>query len=77
MLQEFDLEIKHRKGVENQITDHLSIIQGHNKAIGELATKEHFPDEQFLVLEESLTPWYADLVNFLLSEIVPSDFNFQ
>lgn len=77
LLQEFDLEIEDRKGVENQVADHLSRIQGNNEVIGELAIKENFSDEQFLLLEDSTTPWYADLVNFLVSGIVPSDFNYQ
>ena len=77
MLQEFDLEIRDCKGMENEVADHLSRIQGHNEATWELAIKEHFSDKQLLVLEDSSTPWYADLVNFLVSGIVPPDLNFQ
>ena len=77
VLQEFDLEIRDRKGVENQIADHLSRLQGNNEASGELAIKEHFPDEQLLALEDTTAPWYVDLVNFLVSGIVLSDLNFQ
>ena len=76
MLQDFNLEIRDRKGVENQVVDHLSRIQGQNESTGELAIEEQFLDEQLLALEDSSTPWYADLVNFLVSGIGPSDFKF-
>lgn len=77
LLQEFDLEIKDRKGIENQVADHLSRLQGNDKIPEENAITEHFPDEQLLHLEDSSTPWYADLVNFLVSGVIPSEFNWQ
>ena len=77
LLQEFDLEIRDRKGVENQVADHLSRLQGNDKTSGEITIREHFPNEQLLLVEDSSTPWYADLVNFLVSGIVPLNFNFQ
>ena len=76
LLQEFDLEIRYQKWVENQVVDHLSRIQGNNEVSGELAIKEHFLDDQLLVVEDTTAPWYADLVNFLVSGIVPPDLNF-
>ena len=45
LLQEFDLEIRVRKGVENQVADHLSRLQGSDASSGEITIREHFPDE--------------------------------
>ena len=50
LLQEFDLEIKDKKGSDNVIADHLSILE--RIAGTEKGTKiaEIFPDEQLLML---------------------------
>ena len=77
LLQEFDMEIRDRKRVENQVADHLSRLQGNDAGSGELTIREHFPDEQLLLIDNDTTPWYADLVNFLVSGLVTFDFNRQ
>ncbi|XP_073033769.1 uncharacterized protein [Primulina eburnea] len=45
MLQEFDFEVKDRKGCENQVADHLSRFELEDKKY-EGIIKEAFPDEQ-------------------------------
>ena len=40
LLQEFDLEIRDRKWVENQVADHLSRLHGNDKTSGEITIKE-------------------------------------
>lgn len=44
-VQEFDIEIKDRKGIENQVTDHLSHLE--NKKVQESwrEIEERFPNE--------------------------------
>ncbi|CAN6718906.1 unnamed protein product [Malus baccata var. baccata] len=70
LLQEFDIEIRDKKGVENVVADHLS------RMVHEEASQisETFPDEQLMSIQVS-EPWYADLVNFLVSKHIPSTFN--
>ncbi|CAN6566312.1 unnamed protein product [Malus baccata var. baccata] len=63
LLQEFDIEIRDKKGCENVVADHLSRMV-HN---------EESPDEQLLSIKLS-APWYADIVNFLVSKRIPSEF---
>ena len=42
LLQEFDLEIKDKKGTENLVADHLSRLEGSSK---EIQINDDFPDE--------------------------------
>ncbi|CAN6697901.1 unnamed protein product [Malus baccata var. baccata] len=70
LLQEFDIEIRDKKGSENVVADHLSRMV-HNEE--SLPIAETFPDEQFLSIKVS-APWYADIVNFLVSKRIPSEF---
>ena len=49
MLQEFDLEIKDKKGIENLVADHLSRFEG---PINEVQINDNFPDEQLLAMSE-------------------------
>ncbi|XP_071918819.1 uncharacterized protein [Coffea arabica] len=69
LLQEFDLEIKHKRGVENLVTDHLNHLHT-NKEDQQL--REAFPEEQLLAVDSS-APWYADIVNFLETNQLPAD----
>ncbi|XP_062100770.1 uncharacterized protein LOC133806691 [Humulus lupulus] len=53
LLQEFDLEIKDKKGSENRVADHLSrLIRDEDS----LPIEEKFPDEQLLAMQEVI-PW--------------------
>ncbi|CAN6712678.1 unnamed protein product [Malus baccata var. baccata] len=70
LLQEFDIEIRDKKGSENVVADHLSHMV-HNEE--SLPIVETFPDEQLLSIKVS-EPWYADLVNFMVSKQIPSTF---
>ena len=48
LLQEFDLEIRDKKGVENVVADHLSRIP--NSPCNKLPINEDFPDENLLAI---------------------------
>jgi hypothetical protein len=64
LLQEFDLEIKDKKGVENSIADHLSRMQFENPQ--ELPINDYLRDDM-LYKVTSVNPWYADIVNFMVA----------
>ena len=68
LLQEFDLEIKDKKGVENVVADHLSRIP--NAPVEMIPINESFSDEHILVMCKE--PWYADIANYLTTEQTPS-----
>jgi hypothetical protein len=69
LLQEFDLEIKDKKGSENSVADHLSRLIHERET---LPLQESFPDEQLLHVTDT-SPWFADIVNYLVTKKIPSD----
>ncbi|KAJ9542483.1 hypothetical protein OSB04_028989 [Centaurea solstitialis] len=67
LLQEFDLEIRDKSGSENLVADHLSrLLNGEDPS----TLKDEFPDEHLLAIQET-TPWYADIVNYLVMGTLP------
>ena len=75
LLQEFDLEIKDKKGSDNVIGDHLSRMERPTKEERGTEIKEKFPDEQIFQVLVQL-PWYANIVNYLACGIMPLDFSY-
>ncbi|CAL2230013.1 unnamed protein product [Prunus armeniaca] len=70
LLQEFDLEIKDKKGSEKVVADHLSrLVHVSNEEEDSLPLRESFPDEQLFSIcaLNSLNPlpWFADIANYL------------
>ncbi|XP_065854963.1 uncharacterized protein [Euphorbia lathyris] len=71
LLQEFDLEIRDKKGSKNLVADHLSRLLSSDSDNGEL--KVEFPDEHLFSIN-TIEPWYADLVNYMVTGAMPEDF---
>ncbi|XP_022881101.1 uncharacterized protein LOC111398435 [Olea europaea var. sylvestris] len=74
LLQEFDIEIRDKKGTENQVADHLSRLEQLRDS-NDVDINEDFPDEQLLQIEKA--PWYADIVNYLASGYMHPDLTYQ
>ncbi|XP_051113167.1 uncharacterized protein LOC127239181 [Andrographis paniculata] len=68
LLQEFDIEIRDKKGTKNLVADHLSRIPVESEAV---PVRESFPDEQLLSITTT-HPWYADIVNYLVTNEFPA-----
>ncbi|PIN00194.1 DNA-directed DNA polymerase [Handroanthus impetiginosus] len=66
-------DAKPRKGIENQIADHLSRLESNAKTDEPNLINNNFPDEQLLAIVASDVPWYADIVNYLTCGIIPFD----
>ncbi|CAM8934309.1 unnamed protein product [Rhodiola kirilowii] len=75
LLQEFDIEIRDKKGAENLVADHLSHLE-----LGDLDREEDnlpmidsLAGEQLMRVDVDHVPWYADFVNYLACGITPPD----
>jgi hypothetical protein len=75
LLQEFDIEIKDKKGTENLVADHLSRLVNIKVTECEQELLDEFPDEKLLKVQER--PWFADLANYKASGVIPDDFNWH
>ncbi|XP_019229273.1 PREDICTED: uncharacterized protein LOC109210328 [Nicotiana attenuata] len=73
LLQEFNVEIRDRKGTENQVVDHLSRLENHDHVEEGGQIKEVFHDEQLFTITQDPPPWYADYVNYLVSGVLPPE----
>ena len=69
LLQEFNLQIRDKKGVENVVADHLSKLtiahNTHNPPIF-----DEFPEESLLAVDSA--PWFAHIANFLVTGELPT-----
>jgi len=61
LLQEFDLEMKDKKGVENVVAGHLSRIP--NAPTEMIPINENFSDMHIFVMCKEA--WFADIANYL------------
>ena len=79
LLQEFDFKVKDKKGTENALADHYSKLE--DQTMLEVGQKDKiddaFHDEHVLSASQDLIPWFTNFVNYLASDIVPSDLSFH
>ncbi|GJV22267.1 reverse transcriptase domain-containing protein [Tanacetum coccineum] len=70
LLQEFDIEIKDRKGTENVAADHLSRIEN-DESSNDSEVVDNFPGETLMEINIKDEPWLADFANYLVGDILP------
>ncbi|GKE77303.1 reverse transcriptase domain-containing protein [Tanacetum coccineum] len=73
LLQEFDIEIKDRKGTENVAADHLSRIETSDDS----EVDDNFPEETLMEINTKNEPWFADFANYLVGNIIPKGMTYQ
>ena len=74
LLQEFNLQIRDKKGVENVVTDHLSRLTiAHNT--NNPPIYDEFPEESLLTVDNA--PWFAHIANFLVTGELPTEWKAQ
>ena len=74
LLQEFNLQIKDKKGVENVVANHLSRLAiAHNSQ--SLPIHDDFPEESLMLVE--VAHWYGHIVNYLVTGEVQNEWKAQ
>ncbi|GJT68635.1 reverse transcriptase domain-containing protein [Tanacetum coccineum] len=76
LLQEFDIEIKDRKGTENVVADHLSRIKN-DETSDDSEVDDNFPGETIMKIDTRDEPWLANFENYLVSDIIPKGMTYQ
>ncbi|XP_021724274.1 uncharacterized protein LOC110691627 [Chenopodium quinoa] len=77
VLQDFDYELRDKKGAENVVVDHLSRLGSARFQDYGFPIEDALRDDVLYVLEVKSEPWYADIVNYLSCSVVPPDFTSQ
>ena len=79
LLQEFDVEIKDKKGSENLVADHLSRLEVREEVFDKkVHIDDTFPDERILALSHAEpSPWFAYIANYLAACIIPYGLSLQ
>ena len=77
LLQEFDLEIRDKKGSENIVADHLSRLERYEDDSKHPSIDDSFPDEFILALQHFIIPWFVDFANYLAGGVLPDDLSYQ
>ncbi|RDY11585.1 Retrovirus-related Pol polyprotein, partial [Mucuna pruriens] len=67
LLQEFNIEIRDKKGAESSVADRLRRIE---KEVDPIPIREEFPDEQ-LLHNTTPTPWFPNICNFVAASQFP------
>ncbi|GJX54327.1 reverse transcriptase domain-containing protein [Tanacetum coccineum] len=68
LLQEFDIEIKDRKGTENVAADHLSRIENDDSS-DDSEVNDNFPGETLMEINTKDEPWFADFAKHLVDAV--------
>ena len=74
MLQEFNLQIQDKKGVENVVANHLSRLVIAHDSHG-LPINDELLEESLMLIE--VAPWYSHIANYLVTRKVPSEWRNQ
>nr|GEW53504.1 reverse transcriptase domain-containing protein [Tanacetum cinerariifolium] len=69
LLQEFDIEIKDRKGTENVAANYLSRIEN-DESSDDSEVDDNFPRGTLMEINSKDEPWFADLTNNLMPQVV-------
>ena len=79
MLQEFDWEVRDKKGSENLVADHLSRLDqdGLKELDDGVPISESFHGEHLMNVTSKEVPWFADIANYLVSDVLPYGMDYR
>ncbi|GJV31386.1 reverse transcriptase domain-containing protein [Tanacetum coccineum] len=74
LLQEFDIEIRDKKGAENLVANHLSRLENPHKGdLVEMEMNDNIPHESLNMIsfnDENEPPWFANIANYLVGNVL-------
>ncbi|GJX15785.1 reverse transcriptase domain-containing protein [Tanacetum coccineum] len=73
---EFNKEIKDRKGTENVAADHLSRIEN-DETSDDSEVDDNFSRETLMEINTKDEPWFADFAIYLVGDIIPKGMTYQ
>ncbi|GJV36684.1 reverse transcriptase domain-containing protein [Tanacetum coccineum] len=76
LLQEFDIEIKDKKGTKNVVADHLFRIDN-NESSDDSEVDDNFPGENLMEINTGNELWFAYFANYLVGDIIPKGMTYQ
>nr|GEY36691.1 reverse transcriptase domain-containing protein [Tanacetum cinerariifolium] len=76
LLQEFDIEIKDRKGTKNVTPDHLSRNEN-DESSDDSEVDDNFPRETLTKINTKDEPWFANYSNYLVGDVIPKGMTYQ
>nr|GEW36325.1 reverse transcriptase domain-containing protein [Tanacetum cinerariifolium] len=76
LLQEFDMEIKDKNGIENVAADNLSRIDN-NKINDNSVVYDNFIRETLMEINTRDAPWFVDFANCLVGDIIPKGMTYR
>ncbi|GJW90076.1 putative ribonuclease H-like domain-containing protein [Tanacetum coccineum] len=77
LLQEFNIEIKDKKGIENVAANHLSWIENDETSDNDDEINDNFPGETLMEISTRDIPWFTDFANYLVGDIMPKGMTYQ
>ncbi|GJS57564.1 hypothetical protein Tco_0652348 [Tanacetum coccineum] len=76
LLQEFDIEIKVKKGTKNVTVNHLSQIEK-DETSDDNEVDDNLPGETLMEISTRDIPWFADFANYWVGDIIPKGMTYQ
>ncbi|GJT90065.1 reverse transcriptase domain-containing protein [Tanacetum coccineum] len=76
LLQEFNIEIKDRKGTENVTANHLSRFKN-DESGNDSEVDDNFPRETLMEVNTKDEPWLTGLCRYLVGDIIPKGITYQ
>ncbi|GJW38693.1 reverse transcriptase domain-containing protein [Tanacetum coccineum] len=73
---EFDIEIKDRKGTKNVAADHLSRIEN-DESSDDSKVDDNFSGETLMEIDTKDEHWFAEFANYLVGDIIPKEMTYQ
>ncbi|GKC59478.1 reverse transcriptase domain-containing protein [Tanacetum coccineum] len=79
LLQEFDIEIKDKKGADNVVADHLSQTKNDETSddIDDSDVDNNFLGETLMEITTNDTPWFVDFANYMVGDVIPKEMTYQ